>query len=82
MSAPVREALKPCQSPSTLTVAQGNSGTETVTITPSGGYTGTVNVNIDFGSQDSALSNLCAGFSQADVGGLGVVQIAGNRPAL
>ena len=73
-------SIKAVPTPSTLTVAQGNSGTETVTVTPSGGYTGTVNVNIDFGSQDSALSNLCAGFSQADVGGLGVVQIAGNRP--
>ena len=67
-------------SSSTLTVAQGDTGNETITITPSGGYTGTVNVNVDFGSQDSALSNLCAGFSQADVGGLGVVQIAGTQP--
>ncbi len=73
-------SIKAGVSPPTLTVAQGNTGNETITITPSGGYTGTVNVDIDFGSQDSALSNLCAGFSQADVGGLGVVQIAGTQP--
>ena len=67
--------------PSTLTVAQGNSGNETVTITPSGGYTGTVLVNVDFGaSGDSALSNLCAGFSTSNTSGLGEVPIASTQP--
>jgi subtilase family serine protease len=67
--------------PSTLTVAQGSQGTETITVTPAGGYTGTVNVNIDFGSADTALSNLCAGFSTADLTtGLGQIQITGTQP--
>jgi len=45
-------------SPQTLTVSQGNTGTETLTVTPSGGYTGTVELAYST-SNDSALSNLC-----------------------
>jgi subtilase family serine protease len=45
-------------SPATLTVAQGASGTETLTITPSGGYLGTVLLNFS-SSNDTALANLC-----------------------
>jgi subtilase family serine protease len=44
--------------PSTLTVKQGSSGTETVTVTPSGGYTGTVDLSY-VTSNDTALANLC-----------------------
>jgi subtilase family serine protease len=74
-------SISAAATPPTLTVKQGTSGTETVTVTPSGGYTGTVDVNIDFGTPgDSQLANLCASFSQANVGGLGVVQITGSQP--
>ncbi len=45
-------------SPSTLTVSQGSQGNVGLTITPSGGYTGTVNLNFDT-SNDTALTNLC-----------------------
>jgi subtilase family serine protease len=45
-------------SPSTLTVSQGSQGTETLTVTPSGGYTGTVVLSYDT-SNDNALANLC-----------------------
>lgn len=45
-------------SPSTLTVAQGSQGTETLTVTPASGYTGTVVLNYDT-SNDTALANLC-----------------------
>lgn len=45
-------------SPSTLTVSQGSSGNETLTVTPSGGYTGTVNLSYST-SNDTALQNLC-----------------------
>jgi len=66
--------------PPTLTVTRGTSGTETIAITPAGGYTGTVLVNIDFGTQgDSQLSNLCAGFSTSNTAGLGEVLITGTQ---
>lgn len=45
-------------SPSTLTVSQGSQGNVGLTITPSGGYTGTVNLTFDT-SDDTALTNLC-----------------------
>lgn len=45
-------------SPSTLTVSQGSSGNETLTVTPAGGYTGTVDFSFDT-SNDTALANLC-----------------------
>lgn len=44
--------------PSTLAVKQGSSGTEMITVTPSGGYTGTVNLTYAT-SNDTALTNLC-----------------------
>lgn len=44
--------------PSTLTVKRGSQGNENLTVTPSGGYTGTVNLAYST-SNDSALSNLC-----------------------
>jgi subtilase family serine protease len=45
-------------SPATLTVKQGASGSETLTVTPSGGYTGNVTLKYST-SNDTALSNLC-----------------------
>jgi hypothetical protein len=64
--------------PSTLTVAQGSSGNETITVTPGGGYTGTVDVSFDT-SNDSALQNLCYQFSpNMNSAGDGTVAIAGT----
>lgn len=44
--------------PPTLTVSRGSSGTETISITPAGGYTGTVNLTYTT-SNSTALANLC-----------------------
>jgi hypothetical protein len=44
--------------PSTLTVSRGSQGTTNLVITPSNGYTGTVDFTYDT-SNDSALTNLC-----------------------
>ncbi len=44
--------------PTSLTLKQGSSGLETLTVTPSGGYTGTLNLNYAT-SNDTALANLC-----------------------
>jgi hypothetical protein len=67
--------------PSTLTVSQGSSGTETITVTPAGGYTGTVLLGVDFGSSgDNSLQNLCGGFTSANSSGNGEVVI-GNTSA-
>jgi len=60
-----------------LTVAQGSSGATTITVTPSGGYTGTVNLNIDFGADDSSLGNLCYSFTNMDNNGVGSVAVPG-----
>jgi subtilase family serine protease len=60
-------------SPSTLTVGQGTSGTETITVTPATGYTGTVDLTVNL---PSALENLCGGFSNSNSAGDGVVLIS------
>lgn len=44
--------------PATLTVKQGAQGSETLTVTPAGGYTGTVDLTYST-SNDTALANLC-----------------------
>jgi len=44
--------------PTSLTVKQGSSGTEVLSVTPSGGYTGTLTLNYAT-SNDTALANLC-----------------------
>lgn len=49
-----------------LTVAQGNSGTSTITVTPAGGYTGTVAYTV---SAPTTLSNACYSVSSASVTG-------------
>jgi hypothetical protein len=69
-------SFKPAPSPSTLTVAQGSSGVETLSITPAGGYTGTVDLSIDAGSADTTLQNLCWQYTSTDSAGNGIVQIA------
>lgn len=62
-----------------LTVSQGSSGSSTITVTPSGGYTGTVYLTID-SSNDSALTNLCGGFSSTAGNGDGQVVVSGTAP--
>lgn len=63
-------------SPATLTVKQGSQGTETVTITPSGGYTGTVNLFYST-SNDTALTNLCL-FAGTGVNSDGSINVASS----
>jgi subtilase family serine protease len=63
--------------PSTLTVKQGSSGDETITVTPAGGYTGTVLLNFAT-SNDSALANLCYAFTNTDSSGQGSVAVQGT----
>jgi subtilase family serine protease len=63
-----------------VTVAQGSSASSTVTVTPSGGYTGTVLLTFDT-SNDNALSNLCAGFATQNSSGDGTVVIYGTSAA-
>ena len=65
--------------PTTLTVAQGSSGTETITATPASGYSGTVNLTVDFGSADSSLQNLCGGFGNGETS-QGSIAITGTSP--
>lgn len=75
-------SIKVGASPTTLTVSQGSQGTETVTVTPSGGYTGTVILGLDFGSADNTLQNLCAGYSSANSAGNGVIVISSSNTAV
>jgi hypothetical protein len=58
----------------TLTVSQGTSGSETITVAPSGGYTGTVDLTFDT-SNDTALANLCYGFTTTLSNGDGSVSV-------
>jgi subtilase family serine protease len=59
-------------SPATLTVAQGSTATETISVTPASGYTGTVDLTVNL---PSSLDNLCGGFSPSNTAGDGVVAI-------
>jgi subtilase family serine protease len=64
-------------SPSTLTVSRGSSGNETITITPAGGYTGTVWMSYTT-SNNTALANLnvCADYVNSE--GYATLQIVGT----
>ncbi len=64
-------------SPATLTVTRGSSGTETITVTPAGGYTGTVLLTFNT-SNNSALTNLCYNFTNITSSGYGPVTITGT----
>jgi subtilase family serine protease len=70
-------SFKLASSPSTLTVSRGSSGSETLTVTPAGGYTGTVLLNFST-SNDSALANLCYGFTNTNSAGQGSVAVGGT----
>jgi subtilase family serine protease len=63
-------------SPSTLTVSQGGSGDETITITPAGGYTGTLLMDYNT-SNNTALANLCV-FARYVTNGYASVQVVGT----
>jgi len=63
---------------SSVTVAQGSEGTSTVTVVPSGGYTGTVVLQI--ASLPSALDNLCGGFGSGEAAEGSVVVANDNTP--
>jgi subtilase family serine protease len=66
-------------SPSTLTVGQGVSGggNETLTVTPAGGYTGTVDLAVNT-SNDTALQNLCIFFTNVNTAGDGTAIVTGT----
>ena len=63
-------------SPSSLAVTRGSTGTELITVTPSGGYTGTVLMSYST-SNDTALTNLCV-FAATVVGNYGAVTVSGT----
>lgn len=49
-----------------VTIASGNTGTSTITITPSGGYTGTIDWSV---SADPTISNGCYSLNNATISG-------------
>jgi hypothetical protein len=61
--------------PATLTVAEGTSGTETITATPASGYTGTILLTL---TAPSALQGLCYHFASTNGSGYGTLAIAGT----
>jgi subtilase family serine protease len=65
-------------SPSTLDVTQGSQGTETITVTPAGGYTGTVLFTFET-SNNTALQNLCVTAAQV-VSGYAEAIVTGTSP--
>jgi subtilase family serine protease len=60
-----------------LTVSQGSEGSSTITVTPAGGYTGTVYLSFDT-SNDTALENLCYEFTNTLTSGDGSVSVTGT----
>ncbi len=67
--------------PSTLTVSQGSQGSETIAVTPTGGYSGTVYLSFT-STNSSALTNLCYGFTtMAPDGSSGSVAVSGTSAA-
>ena len=71
--------FKLTSSPTPLTVTQGSSGNETITITPAGGYTGTVLITLN-SSDNSSLNNLCYNFTNILSTGEGTVSVTGASP--
>ena len=62
--------------PSTLTVSRGSQGNETLTVTPAGGYTGTINFSYGT-SNDTALANLCV-LAGTGISSTGAMSITGT----
>ncbi|HVB40527.1 MAG TPA: hypothetical protein VNE83_06475, partial [Terriglobales bacterium] len=63
-----------------LSVTAGGSGSSTITVTPSGGYTGTVLLSFST-SNATALKNLCWKFTSSNSSGDGTVVIDGTAAA-
>lgn len=63
-----------------VSVTQGSSGNSTITVTPAGGYTGTVDLTFDT-SNDTALQNLCYSFTTTLTNGDGTVVVSGTAAA-
>jgi hypothetical protein len=59
-----------------VTVKQGSSSPSTITLTPAGGYTGTVLIGISNTSNNTALSNLCYSFTTTLSSGQGSVPVS------
>jgi subtilase family serine protease len=60
-----------------ISVSQGSSGNSTITVTPSGGYLGTVDLTFTT-SNDNALTNLCYNFTTITTTGIGTVVVPGT----
>lgn len=61
---------------SNVTVAQGSTADSTITVTPSGGYTGTVVLSVS--TTSTALQNLCYSFTTMNSQGNGTVVVSGT----
>jgi hypothetical protein len=62
-----------------ISVAQGSSGASTITVSPTGGYLGTVNLTFTT-SNNTALTNLCYSFTTNLAAGGGSVAVTGTAP--
>jgi subtilase family serine protease len=71
-------SFKVALSPSSLTVKRGSQQSETLTVTPAGGYTGTVNFTYAT-SNDTALANLCL-LVGTGLNSNGSVSVSGTSP--
>lgn len=60
-----------------LSVSRGSTASSTITVTPSGGYVGTVVLTFAT-SNDTALQNLCYSFTNTDSQGNGDVSVTGT----
>ena len=63
-----------------VTVTQGAAGASTITVTPAGGYTGTVELSFD-SNNDNALNNLCYAYSTTDTAG-DWIAVVSNKSAV
>jgi hypothetical protein len=64
-----------------VTVKQGSSAPSTITVTPAGGYTGTVLIGISNTSNNNALSNLCFSFTTTLSSGQGSMVVSSTTAA-
>jgi subtilase family serine protease len=64
-----------------VTVKQGSSAPSTITVTPAGGYTGTVLIGISNTSNNNALSNLCFSFTTTLSSGQGSMVVGSTAAA-
>jgi subtilase family serine protease len=64
-----------------VTMKQGSSSPSTITVTPAGGYTGTVLIGITNTSNNNALSNLCFSFTTQLSSGQGSMAVSSTTAA-